>query len=879
MIKRIFLIFWCFSFVATCLHAQEIYLDGVQKCGTLYCYPALDDPLSFYYVPANPRIAEKNGRPQFSFMKYARLKEAEKAGTKETEGGGLVHFLATYGVDKDTLQEAEADLQTKVPGAKIVGPVAFRRGTYVIVTAFTKENKRWVKTVAVGKAPLMEGQKTAVSFSLTKEGAELLWENFKMDTSDISLVFEMEFAGYRKPFEAEVIIDWSKVFQNHRVQAGFRYLWFGADIDLLFQELRRTGAIKVIMKGADTPSEKLIASIQQKFTELMFEPVEDQNIVKQMIKEDSYSNLNKALEFILKTKKLDKVSFWKKYFELDPFWYSFWSWCPEAHAGFHSSVASVFQSIFAIFDALTNNFRQDLIEIAKQMEQNQQKTYSPPSPADFLTPYDNLCAELTSVCTQIVKDKNLVRACPLLEEYRCNRWAKNEKQAVIKDVSRCTRSFFRCFEKHSLDYCVKRWDKCMAKKKKNWKKQTQILQNRYLYLLRCVNTPKQKCQKRFARCMDKGKNPKRCLSVLLSCSCPGKPKKKPNKPNKPNKPHKPGKPNKPNKPNQKPQPTPSSQPNLNRNNRTNGGGSGNNNKPPAPNTEKEKPGKPAQVQKTNPSKQTPKVKKKKTPGISLIAAYRMRHIKQSGYFYYSLKRYRIERQYQIMSVNIGGLYQRYGHDKRIFRAILLDDPVFKQRNILVTIDGQDSDEFANYVNAVTVELRKHHQFGDVSTDEVVITPELFDSEGNAFFLRYGWKEDHNREAWLKYQYRVVWHLKGGIEITEDWRESSSAAITITPPFRYLPVTIEGESERLGAKGVRHAVVTFISKVNGHEISTQVTLKNTGKASGRIVNVPVPRQGDPPLVLISWHLKGGKEIASGPFPLKGNIIYWDELPEN
>ncbi|NPB09122.1 MAG: hypothetical protein GXO17_02105, partial [Thermodesulfobacteria bacterium] len=308
--------------------AQEIYLDGVIKCGELYCYPALDDPHTFYYVPANPRLARKNGRPEFSFLKYARLKEAQKAGTGETEGGGLLHFLVTYGVDKETLEEAEQDLQAKVPGARIVGPVTFQRGTFALVTAFQRENERWVKTVALGKAPLMEGQKTAVSLALTKEGAEILWEDFKTATPDISLVFEMEFAGYRKPYEAEVIVDWAKVFQNHRVQAGMRYAWFGADIDLLFQELRRTGAIKIVIKGGDEASDKLVASVQQKLLDIMFEPIDAQNLMQQAIKEDSYSNLNRALDFLTRVKKIDQSRLWYLPLWERDFWQALFNWCP-----------------------------------------------------------------------------------------------------------------------------------------------------------------------------------------------------------------------------------------------------------------------------------------------------------------------------------------------------------------------------------------------------------------------------------------------------------------------------------------------------------------------------------------------------------------------
>ena len=54
--------------------SQEVMLDKMEKCGDLLCYPEMKDPNNFYYLPDQPGIAMKDGKPQFSFLKYA-LKE------------------------------------------------------------------------------------------------------------------------------------------------------------------------------------------------------------------------------------------------------------------------------------------------------------------------------------------------------------------------------------------------------------------------------------------------------------------------------------------------------------------------------------------------------------------------------------------------------------------------------------------------------------------------------------------------------------------------------------------------------------------------------------------------------------------------------------
>ena len=296
-----------------------------------------------------------------------------------------------------------------------------------------------------------------------------------------------------------------------------------------------------------------------------------------------------------------------------------------------------------------------------------------------------------------------------------------------------------------------------------------------------------------------------------------------------------------------------------------------------------KPKKSSESNATKPEKEDTKkrlaeqlVKKFKKPkSISLVAAYKLRHIKRSGHFKMSLNRYRTETQSFAMSENIGDLYRRWGSDRSIFRAVLIDDPVFKQRDIFVTLDGQDAATFSKHINFVTVRMKKVHQSGEITTDEVVITPELFNQKGNHFVLRYGWKGDDDREAWLNYSIQVTWSFHGGVEITSPWMSKKSAMVSLEPPFHYRTVSIEGEGDTLRKAGVRHAVVTFTSTVAGKSLTNRVTIKNRGAAPSAIVDIPEGRNGHT-TATITWYLKGGKKITSRPIPVTGDILYWDEL---
>ena len=208
----------------------------------------------------------------------------------------------------------------------------------------------------------------------------------------------------------------------------------------------------------------------------------------------------------------------------------------------------------------------------------------------------------------------------------------------------------------------------------------------------------------------------------------------------------------------------------------------------------------------------------------------------------------------------------------------IDDPVFKQREILVTLDGQDSETFGRHMNFVTVQMKKRHQAGDLTTDEVVITPERFNQSGNAFNLLYGWKGDDDREAWLNYTIETLWSFHGGMEIRVPSTTYDSAMVALQPPHRYRTVTVEGEGSALNEAKVRHAVVTFTSYVGGKPITTEATIRNQGPAASMMLDIPEDRDAPPPSIGITWYLRGGKVVTAPPRELEGDIIYWDELPD-
>ncbi|WDP84026.1 MAG: tetratricopeptide repeat protein [Desulfobacter sp.] len=881
-----------FSTSAIC---QEINLDKMKKAGDLVCYQSLKEPAVWYYLPDQPRLAQKNGRPQFSFMKYSRTDKQGKAGTHAAQGGGVVHFLVTYGVTKDRVRAAERRLQEDYPEATIQGPIVYRKGSFALITSFTQDQDTLVRTVAVGKAPLMEGQKAAVSMALSREGAQLLWESFKSDTPDISLVFDMEFAGVREPYEATIEADWSRVSKHKRLKAGVKYSWFGADVDMLFQELRQDGAIKITTKGENASMDKIVESAHAKLLQVMFDPAPVDELNRAAAEKDSYSSLNQAMKMIKDSRLSSRSSL-----NLDS---------PD----FRTMMASVLKTILSenILSSLllprayagdvgptlpplpgtgsvTPSGQGDQVE--SQQRGSETGSASPPQPG--MTRGEQEARELFRQGEQHFNNKEYQQALDAFMESEEIHQVKVSRPtpggAMPNNIANCHKHLGQYDE--AADYyrrAAERYGRqtergrlCLAEADRMEARASGIPsrglaqnpdQTAPETAAQAYNRARRAAQEasesnyapaqtraaieayenyqithpasgqREQEIQGRLRSLNRRLEAAGESTTPGTgaldmpiPPPVPTSP-----------------PGNTLSSTPSSGSGSSRAPGSSVGRTGSPTARPASSsaaasTPRAASGSSGSGQRAAaPSSGRAQQASNQKPGFSLVASYKMKNIKRSGKMVYQMNHFRSEKQSFTMAENIGSLYSRYQNDARIFKAITIDDPVFKQREILVTLDGQDAATFTKYLNFVTVKMKKRHQSGENTMDEVVITPETFSQKANAFSLSYGYKGDTNRDLWLGYEYQVIWSFHGGVDIRSPWKKETNPMLSLFPPHQYKGLTIEGEGEALRLAKVRHALVTVSSRINNKPIATQATIKNLELKDQR---------------------------------LEGDILYWDELPQ-
>lgn len=189
------------------------------------------------------------------------------------------------------------------------------------------------------------------------------------------------------------------------------------------------------------------------------------------------------------------------------------------------------------------------------------------------------------------------------------------------------------------------------------------------------------------------------------------------------------------------------------------------------------------------------------PSLAIAAAFQFKKERKKGSFNISMEKSIMRNQRINFAGNIGSI-----NCKSCFHTFNLDDPLYKQREILAFIDGANANDFGQFINFVSVLLKKKHQSGDVTQREIRIDRKNFNRGNNFKFDPYGWKGDNNRDKWLQYDYKATWSFFGGHEVSTPWITREAGAITLTPPFQKKDIYIDTDESVADEHNVRFAEV-------------------------------------------------------------------------
>lgn len=712
---------------------NNIILDKPVNAGELTLFQEVRNDKNYYYLVDKPRLAiHENGKPQFSFLRFVEnvTSGPNEADAKEGEGGGIVHALIELDVTNKQLRDAQQELQRKVPGAKIMGPAMYDEGSVALISSFANADGVWTKQViGLGKAPLLEGQKAAVSVQLTKQGAKVLWESFKTPTPDFSISFEMMLTGYDSPKKAIITANWDQIYKSENFQAGVasRSGFLAAEIKKAYDELRVEKAITVDTQE-DEGLDKIVDMAYNKLIEMMFQPIGGTG-----------------------TPSLSSLT---------------------AGAGTGQSM----------LDRATNLMKDSKAEAAKENESIRKEN------AD--------AAAAAAKENEKIKKENADAAAAAAKENERIKSENAAKKAAAEEAAR----------KAAAEEAAKKATAQAAAQATAQQPETDA---------------------------DKAATARKEAEQIA----------------------------------QQQQATVVERPEL---------GTPATTEPPMTSdiTREAEPTYTPEVKPKVKEEIKPEIKEEsKAPLLSIAVSYEMKESRQTGTFNINLNKYTIDKRTFRFDQNLGEI-----KCDECFRQVNLDDPFYKQRELVAYVDGANAQDFGTFINFVNVMLRKTHQSGEVTDYELRVDRNNFNKEGNDFRMVYGWKGDNDRSKWLNYEYKLIWSFFGGATIDLGWVKANAGAIPLAPPYLQRQITIEADPDALNEAGVRAVDVILYYKLGDQQLNKTITMMPSKNEYSKLVNIIVPKDKPTYDYEITWTLKGNVRKSVPRTPSSSGALFVNDIPE-
>lgn len=276
-----------FTIICQLSWSQQIAIDRGLRLEGLWCFPLVTDSNQYLFLPDQSMLSTNNKQePQFSFIRYVNPAAVSTAGTDnsivDAGGGGVLHFLVTYNTDEKKIAKAQERLREKLnnDAAQIKGPIIFKEGRYALISSIINPDNGQAekKLLAIGAAPVLQGSKIALSFELDPQRSKLLLESFKTTTPDVSIVFDLVFTGILDAYNAKMTVDWAEVQKYEKISGGANVYFVSAELEKIYEELRRTSAIKLETVGEDDRMQQIVDEAYSKVTDMMFQRVQPEQV-------------------------------------------------------------------------------------------------------------------------------------------------------------------------------------------------------------------------------------------------------------------------------------------------------------------------------------------------------------------------------------------------------------------------------------------------------------------------------------------------------------------------------------------------------------------------------------------------------------------------
>ncbi len=235
---------------------------------------------------------------------------------------------------------------------------------------------------------------------------------------------------------------------------------------------------------------------------------------------------------------------------------------------------------------------------------------------------------------------------------------------------------------------------------------------------------------------------------------------------------------------------------------------------------------------------------------------------QTNRFYIDLTRRSTIRVPVHTAGNMGGIYDSFADDKKVFRVVNLDDPSFEMRNVYFMVDNEYSTAFQDTINFVSVSFRKKYEHSHDVTEQLMFTSKDILGGGTSKAVKYP-RLGIQDSSWLDYEYRVNWSVRDRDPITipsgkDQWLPGKDSTVALVPPFTKLTVGVEvdGTKDDFLENNVYYARVEMRWSLVGKPRSAHPAILRYSDGEPRKKFIVYYDRKTQPEYRIIWQEKGG-----------------------
>ncbi len=243
---------------------------------------------------------------------------------------------------------------------------------------------------------------------------------------------------------------------------------------------------------------------------------------------------------------------------------------------------------------------------------------------------------------------------------------------------------------------------------------------------------------------------------------------------------------------------------------------------------------------------------------------------QTNQFYIDLTRRTTIRVPVHTAGNMGGIYESFKDDDKVFHVVNLDDPSFEMRDVYFMVDNEYATAFDDTINFVAVSFRKQYPESHDVTEQLMFTSKDIAQGSTSKSVRYP-RLGITDSSWLDYEYRVNWSVRDRPTVTmpagkDQWLKAKDSTIALVPPFTKLTVGVEvdGIQDDFEANNVYYARVEMRWSLVGEPRSAHPAIIRWNDGEPRKEFIIYYDRDTSPEYRIIWQEKGGTGKITEPW---------------